>query len=821
MNRNVVALWLLRRAPILALACLSFAASRGLADDAADIDARFRAAIAAWNAGSAHYPTTEPYLTTFMTFFSNSYLDNGDTKADQRTKTPNDWADAQGAQIDYSTIFPLTVTGDTATGVVNWTTMPAEAQYFHKEGGVWYLYGNQRQYEVRVVTVRLSNHVQGPNDILVQLEVEDPLNTVTGVDVEGQGIATSIALNHSTGGDSPSWVSWGTNEQQTDKSPSFPNASRPAVGTPYTFTIHTTTRGTLVYTQPIAGYLDTFVTNLSPVDGGVVTTATPTFSWTGLGEGYTYSVNCNMWNTDGTYDTSVIYGGAALAPDTQYQYQVEAWSDAISSASRVTAYFTYTTNNKYIAMTGAERLYTEGDGAVVVDSGLVLTNNSGLNVGGASVWISANYVNGQDVLGFNNQNGITGSFSSSTGTLTLTGTASTAAYETALRSVTFNTGDNPLSLTRFVAFQFKNTSDAQSAVGWRLIQVTPVNDAPTLTTIADLAGALQDTDLTITYETLFAASNAADPEDQAISFRIEAVSTGTLKKGGSAVTPGSTLLSSGEELVWRPASGATGLLNAFTVKAWDGQAASTTARQVKVNVAVPAEIEVKQGLTTLVDGSTTPVSFGTTVQFGSAAVELTFTINNLGTGTLTVGNVTLENHQGFAVSAQPAGSVGPSSSTTFKLQMLTGALGNMAADVSLTNNDSDENPFNFKVSGTIVGSGDGDFNGLDDAWENLYFGGTGVDPNADPDGDGWNNLQEFQRGTNPTVYILPLMQGWNLIALARVPLNRSVDTVLGSYIRGPAWVWQNGGFVKATELEPLRGYWVYAPADVDVPIDLP
>jgi len=153
--------------------------------------------------------------------------------------------------------------------------------------------------------------------------------------------------------------------------------------------------------------------------------------------------------------------------------------------------------------------------------------------------------------------------------------------------------------------------------------------------------------------------------------------------------------------------------------------------------------------------------------------------------------------------------------------MLTGALGNMAADVSLTNNDSDENPFNFKVSGTIVGSGDGDFNGLDDAWENLYFGGTGVDPNADPDGDGWNNLQEFQRGTNPTVYILPLMQGWNLIALARVPLNRSVDTVLGSYIRGPAWVWQNGGFVKATELEPLRGYWVYAPADVDVPIDLP
>jgi hypothetical protein len=44
---------------------------------------------------------------------------------------------------------------------------------------------------------------------------------------------------------------------------------------------------------------------------------------------------------------------------------------------------------------------------------------------------------------------------------------------------------------------------------------------------------------------------------------------------------------------------------------------------------------------------------------------------------------------------------------------------------------------------------DSDQNGLPDAWEQLYFGHIGVDPNADPDGDGMSNLQEYRAGTNP------------------------------------------------------------------------
>ena len=42
-----------------------------------------------------------------------------------------------------------------------------------------------------------------------------------------------------------------------------------------------------------------------------------------------------------------------------------------------------------------------------------------------------------------------------------------------------------------------------------------------------------------------------------------------------------------------------------------------------------------------------------------------------------------------------------------------------------------------------------DTNGLPCWWELQYFGKTGVDPNADPDGDGLSNLQEYQWGTDP------------------------------------------------------------------------
>jgi len=48
-----------------------------------------------------------------------------------------------------------------------------------------------------------------------------------------------------------------------------------------------------------------------------------------------------------------------------------------------------------------------------------------------------------------------------------------------------------------------------------------------------------------------------------------------------------------------------------------------------------------------------------------------------------------------------------------------------------------------------------DGSGLPLWWQLQYFGTTGVDPNGDPAGDGWSNLQKFQNGWNPTSFYRP------------------------------------------------------------------
>lgn len=56
-----------------------------------------------------------------------------------------------------------------------------------------------------------------------------------------------------------------------------------------------------------------------------------------------------------------------------------------------------------------------------------------------------------------------------------------------------------------------------------------------------------------------------------------------------------------------------------------------------------------------------------------------------------------------------------------------------------------------------------DGTGLSLAWELQYFGTNGVDPNADPAGDGWSNIQKYQNGMNPTnFYTPPAPQGVNV-----------------------------------------------------------
>ena len=136
-----------------------------------------------------------------------------------------------------------------------------------------------------------------------------------------------------------------------------------------------------------------------------------------------------------------------------------------------------------ITTTAAPLAYTENDPATAIDPGLTVSDVDSTNLTGATVTISGNYANGQDVLGFTNQLGITGSWSAATGALTLSGTTTKANYQTALRSVTYvNSSDNPSALTRTISF-VASDGTANSTAATRDISITPVNDASVLAAI--------------------------------------------------------------------------------------------------------------------------------------------------------------------------------------------------------------------------------------------------------------------------------------------------------------------------------------------------
>jgi|GEM_PF-1010260 len=97
--------------------------------------------------------------------------------------------------------------------------------------------------------------------------------------------------------------------------------------------------------------------------------------------------------------------------------------------------------------------YVRGAAAIAVGPGAIVFDADSINLTGATIQVSANYQNGQDVLAFTSSFGVTGSFVAATGTLTLSGTTSLGNYQTLLRSVTYKTNTGSANtLTRTITF---------------------------------------------------------------------------------------------------------------------------------------------------------------------------------------------------------------------------------------------------------------------------------------------------------------------------------------------------------------------------------
>jgi hypothetical protein len=202
------------------------------------------------------------------------------------------------------------------------------------------------------------------------------------------------------------------------------------------------------------------------------------------------SINCdsqtpNHCTADVSYTGNTDYNG----PD---QFKFTA-SDAQATGAAATVDITVNSVNDSPVLANVEGgalAYTENDAPKAITSALTVSDADNPNLTGAKIAITANYQSSQDVLAFTNQNGISGSWDAATGTLTLTGQASLADYQAALRSVTYkNTSENPSTAVRTVSFTAddggaqNHASNSQT----RQISVTAVNDAPSLAGIEGTA----------------------------------------------------------------------------------------------------------------------------------------------------------------------------------------------------------------------------------------------------------------------------------------------------------------------------------------------
>lgn len=136
-----------------------------------------------------------------------------------------------------------------------------------------------------------------------------------------------------------------------------------------------------------------------------------------------------------------------------------------------------------VVTAGATASFSGAGSPVAVDAALTLADSGSTTLAGATISVIAGLLSG-DTLGFGTQNGITGSYDASTGVLALSGTASLANYQAAIRSVTFGftpTDGDPTAgndTSRTVSYSVTDGT-ATSAVATSTVDV--IHAAPSIT----------------------------------------------------------------------------------------------------------------------------------------------------------------------------------------------------------------------------------------------------------------------------------------------------------------------------------------------------
>ncbi|MEO7732705.1 MAG: tandem-95 repeat protein, partial [Kofleriaceae bacterium] len=183
-----------------------------------------------------------------------------------------------------------------------------------------------------------------------------------------------------------------------------------------------------------------------------------------------------------TYTPTANYNGAA-----DFTYTI---SDGHAGTASATVSVTVTSVNDapVVTASSATLAYLENASAVKADAAIVITDGDSATLVGATVRLSTGCASPQDVLALAAPpSGITVTgYAAATCTLTLTGAASPASYQAALRLVTYaNTSDAPATAARVLRFTVDDGAAASN---------TGSDDRDlTLTAVDDPAVAVDDT----------------------------------------------------------------------------------------------------------------------------------------------------------------------------------------------------------------------------------------------------------------------------------------------------------------------------------------
>lgn len=110
------------------------------------------------------------------------------------------------------------------------------------------------------------------------------------------------------------------------------------------------------------------------------------------------------------------------------------------------------------------------------------------------------------------------------------------------------------------------------------------------------------------------------------------------------------------------------------------------------------EIQIFDGTTEILDGTTTPLNFGTATVGGT--LSKTLTVKNVGTADLTLTNP-LNLPPGFSVAGNLPGAIAAGQQADITINVDTATAGTYNGEFSLTSNDSDEGTYNFAIAATV------------------------------------------------------------------------------------------------------------------------